>query len=132
MLDEANKKRMAEEKANQAQEQDRSQKLEAELKAEKERLKQKREEEKIAARRVIVENEEEKRRRLEKQEELKREEALSIQKAMQAALDKERRRAEEIKQRDEKIQKIMTRMGDVIQGDKDKELQRQAEREYIK
>lgn len=124
MLDEANKKRMAEEKANWAQEQDRTQKLEAELKAEKERLKQKREEEKIAARRVIVENEEEKRRRLEKQEELKREEALSIQKAMQAALDKERRRAEEIKQRDEKIQKIMTRMGDVIQGDKDKELQR--------
>jgi hypothetical protein len=124
MLDEANKKRMAEEKANWAQEQDRSQKLEAELKAEKERLKQKREEEKIAARRVIIENEEEKRRRLEKQEELKREEALSIQKAMQAALDKERRRAEEIKQRDEKIQKIMTRMGDVIQGDKDKELQR--------
>jgi len=124
MLDEANKKRMAEEKANWVQEQDRSQKLEAELKAEKERLKQKREEEKIAARRVIVENEEEKRRRLEKQEELKREEALSIQKAMQAALDKERRRAEEIKQRDEKIQKIMTRMGDVIQGDKDKELQR--------
>ena len=132
MLDEANKKRMAEEKANWAQEQDRSQKLEAELKAEKERLKQKREEEKIAARRVIIENEEEKRRRLEKQEELKREEALSIQKAMQAALDKERRRAEEIKQRDEKIQKIMTRMGDVIQGDKDKELQRLAEREYIK
>jgi hypothetical protein len=124
MLDEANKKRMAEEKANWAQEQDRSQKLEAELKAEKERLKQKREEEKIAARRVIIENEEEKRRRLEKQEELKREEALSIQKAMQAALDKERKRAEEIKQRDEKIQKIMTRMGDVIQGDKDKELQR--------
>jgi len=122
MLDEANKKRMAEEKANWAQEQDRSQKLEVELKAEKERLKQKREEEKIAARRVIIENEEEKRRRLEKQEELKREEALSIQKAMQAALDKERRRAEEIKQRDEKIQKIMTRMGDVIQGDKDKEL----------
>lgn len=97
MLDEANKKRMAEEKANWAQEQDRSQKLEAELKAEKERLNQKREEEKIAARRVIIENEEEKRRRLEKQEELKREEALSIQKAMQAALDKERRRAEEIK-----------------------------------
>ena len=124
MLDEANKKRMAEEKANWVQEQDRSQKLEAELKAEKERLKQKREEEKIAARRVIVENEEEKRRRLEKQEELKQEEALSIQKAMQAALDKERRRAEEIKQRDEKIQKIMTRMGDVIKGDKDKELQR--------
>jgi len=124
MLDEANKKRKAEEKANWVQEQDRSQKLEAELKAEKERLKQKREEEKIAARRVIIENEEEKRRRLEKQEELKREEALSIQKAMQAALDKERRRAEEIKQRDEKIQKIMTRMGDVIQGDKDKELQR--------
>jgi hypothetical protein len=124
MLDEANKKRMAEEKANWVQEQDRSQKLEAELKAEKERLKQKREEEKIAARRVIIENEEEKRRRLEKQEELKREEALSIQKAMQAALDKERRRPEEIKQRDEKIQKIMTRMGDVIQGDKDKELQR--------
>jgi hypothetical protein len=124
MLDEANKKRMAEEKANWVQEQDRSQKLEAELKAEKERLKQKREEENIAARRVIIENEEEKRRRSEKQEELKQEEALSIQKAMQAALDKERKRAEEIKQRDEKIQKIMTRMGDVIQGDKDKELQR--------
>ncbi len=65
-------KKMAEEKANWAQEQDRSQKLEAELKAEKERLRQKREEEKIAARRVIIENEEEKRRRIEKQEELKR------------------------------------------------------------
>lgn len=51
---------------------------------------------------------------------------------MQAAVDKETRRAEEIKQRDEKIQKIMTRMGDVIQGDKDKKQQIEAEREYIK
>lgn len=75
MLNEANKRKMAEEKANWAQEQERSQKLQAELKAEKERLKQKREEEKVAARRVIIENEEEKRRRIEKQEELKREEA---------------------------------------------------------
>ena len=48
------------------------------MKAEKERLKQKREEEKIAARRVIIENEEEKRRRIEKLEELKREDALTI------------------------------------------------------
>ena len=75
MLNEANKRKMAEEKANWAKEQERSQKLQAELKAEKERLKQKREEEKVAARRVIIENEEEKRRRIEKQEELKREEA---------------------------------------------------------
>lgn len=51
---------------------------------------------------------------------------------MKAALDKEIKRAEEIKLRDEKIQKIMTRMGDVIQGDKDKKQQIEAEREYIK
>lgn len=78
MLNEANQKKKAEEKANWALEQERSLKLQAELKAEKERLKQKREEEKIAARRVIIENEEEKKRRLEKQEELRREEALTI------------------------------------------------------
>jgi hypothetical protein len=41
---------------------------------------------------------------------------------MKETLDKELKRAEEIKTRDEKIQKIMNRMGDVIQGDKDKNL----------
>ena len=50
---------------------------------------------------------------------------------MKETLDKELKRAEEIKMRDQKIQKIMNRMGDVIQGDKDKNLQRQAERDYI-
>ena len=105
---------MAEEKANQALEAERCEKLKSELKAEKERLRQKREEEKIAARRVIIENEEEKKKKTEKLEELKREEARVIEAAMKAALDKEIKRAEEIKQRDEKIQKIMTRMGDVI------------------
>ena len=78
MLSEANQRKMAEEKANWLREQERSKRLEAELKAEKEILKQKREQEKIAARKVIIENEEEKKRRLEKQEELKREEALVI------------------------------------------------------
>jgi len=33
---------------------------------------------------------------------------------MKAQLEKEIKRAEEIKQRDEKIQKIMMKMGDVI------------------
>lgn len=51
---------------------------------------------------------------------------------MKAQLEKEIKRAEEIKQRDEKIQKIMMRMGDVIQGDKDKKQQIEAERDYIK
>jgi hypothetical protein len=41
---------------------------------------------------------------------------------MKATLDKEQKRAEEIKQRDEKIQKIMNSMGNIIQGDKDKKL----------
>ncbi len=50
---------------------------------------------------------------------------------MKATLDKEQKRAEEIKQRDEKIQKIMNSMGNIIQGDKDKKLQREAERNYI-
>ena len=68
MLSEANQRKMAEEKANWLREQERSKRLEAELKAEKEILKQKREQEKIAARKVIVENEEEKKRRLEKQQ----------------------------------------------------------------
>lgn len=56
-------------------------------------------------------------------EELKREEALIIQKAMQAAIEREKKRLEEIKIRDEKIQRIMTRMGDVVKGDKNKEMQ---------
>lgn len=51
---------------------------------------------------------------------------------MKAQLEKEIKRAEEIKQRDEKIQKIMMKMGDVIQGDKDKKQQIEAERDYIK
>ena len=50
---------------------------------------------------------------------------------MKATLDKEQKRAEEIKKRDEKIQKIMNSMGNIIQGDKDKKLQREAERNYI-
>ncbi len=88
---------MAEEKASWALEVERSQKLKADLQAEKERLKQKREEEKIAARLVIIENEEGKKKRIEKLEELKREEAKAIEVAMQAAVDREIKRAEEIK-----------------------------------
>jgi hypothetical protein len=49
-------------------------------------------------------------------------EARIIELAMKATLDKEQKRAEEIKQRDEKIQKIMNSMGNIIQGDKDKKL----------
>jgi len=45
---------------------------------------------------------------------LKKEEARIIEAAMKAQLEKEIKRAEEIKQRDEKIQKIMMKMGDVI------------------
>jgi hypothetical protein len=88
---------VAEEKASWALEVERSQKLKADLQAEKERLKQKREEEKIAARLVIIENEEGKKKRIEKLEELKREEAKAIEVAMQAAVDREIKRAEEIK-----------------------------------
>lgn len=40
------------------------------------------------------------------------------------------KREQEIRERDEKIQKIMTRMGDVVVV-KDKELARKAERDYI-
>ena len=40
------------------------------------------------------------------------------------------KREQEIKERDDKIQKIMTRMGDVVVV-KDKELVRKAERDYI-
>lgn len=97
MLNDANQKKVTEEKASWALEVERSQKLKADLQAEKERLKQKREEEKIAARLVIIENEEGKKKRIEKLEELKREEAKAIEVAMQAAVDRELKRAEEIK-----------------------------------
>lgn len=43
---------------------------------------------------------------------------------------KERNRLEEVRLRNEKIEKVMTKMGDVIVH-RDKELQRQQEREYI-
>ena len=97
MMNEAHQKKLVENKANWADEVQRSDKLRAELQAEKDRLKQKREEEKVAARKVIIENEEEKKKRIEKLEELKKEEAKIIEVAMKAALDKEIKRAEEIK-----------------------------------
>ena len=51
---------------------------------------------------------------------------------MKAKLDLEERRVQEVKDRETKIQKIMAKMGDLIQGDRDKRLQKQAEKEYIK
>ena len=50
-------------------------------------------------------------------------------KAREAA---DRAREEKIKERDEKIQRIMSRMGEAgVKGDKDKQLRLKAEREYI-
>lgn len=43
----------------------------------------------------------------------------------------EKRREEVIKERDQKIKNIMQRMGDVVIGNKDQQLQKKAEREYI-
>lgn len=63
-------------------------------------------------------------------EEAKKRDADLIQQEMRNKELQQLKREQEIKERDEKIQKIMTRMGDVVVV-KDKELVRKAERDYI-
>lgn len=79
---------------------------------------------------MIQENEEEKKKRLKLAEEAKKRDADLILKEMHAKEQAVIQRENEIKERDAKIQKIMSRMGDV-EFKNDKELIRRAEQEYI-
>ena len=68
---------------------------------------------------------------MQQQYELKQKDAKEILDEINAKEREQLKRELEIKERDEKIQKIMAKMGDVVSGNKDKELIRKAERDYI-
>ena len=113
-----------------AQEHQQVAKLQQDLLNEKNNLKKKKELEREAARLVIKENEEEKIKRNRIAEETKKRDADLILKEMDAKEQAVIKRENEIKQRDAKIQKIMTKMGDV-EFKNDKELIKKAEKDYI-
>jgi hypothetical protein len=58
--------------------------------------------------------------------------AKMIELEIKAKIEQEERRAQAVKDRDEKIQKIMSKMQDLVRGDKDNELRLKAERDYIR
>lgn len=113
-----------------AQEHQQVAKLQQDLLIEKNNLKKKKELEREAARLVIKENEEEKIKRNRIAEETKKRDADLILKEMDAKEQAQIKRESEIKQRDAKIQKIMSKMGD-IEFKNDKELIKKAEKDYI-
>ena len=113
-----------------AQEHQQVAKLQQDLLNEKNNLKKKKELEREAARLVIKENEEEKLKRNRIAEDTKKRDADLILKEMDAKEQAQIKRESEIKQRDAKIQKIMSKMGDV-EFKNDKELIKKAEKDYI-
>ena len=80
---------------------------------------------------VIVENKQEKKKRMAEHEEMKRKDAEDVQKMIKKIDDDAAAREELIKAREKKIQAVMDRMADVVVN-RDKELQKKQEREYIK
>ena len=130
MIHDAQKKRKEQEQVIKSQEHQQAIQLQQDLVNEKNSLKKKRELEREQARLVIQENEEEKKKRLKLAEEAKKRDADLILKEMHAKEQAVIQRENEIKERDAKIQKIMSRMGDV-EFKNDKELIRRAEQEYI-
>lgn len=130
MISDAMTKRKENERQMKAQEHQQVAKLQQDLLNEKNNLKKKKELEREAARLVIKENEEEKIKRNRIAEETKKRDADLILKEMDAKEQAVIKRENEIKQRDAKIQKIMTKMGDV-EFKNDKELIKKAEKDYI-
>lgn len=80
---------------------------------------------------VIADNKLEKKKRIAEEEMQKKKDAMDLQKMIEKGVEDEKRREELIKAREEKIQKMMDRMADVVTH-KDKDLQKKQEREYIK
>lgn len=80
---------------------------------------------------MIAENEHNKAKRLKALEDVKRSDANLIVEEIKAREVADRKREDQIRERDDKIQKIMNQMGDVVQVGKEKELRKKAERDYI-
>ena len=132
ILEEAKLKRLRDSSQTKMIELQQNEKLQQELTYEKNNLRIKRMRELEAARRVIEENEQEKKKRLEQEKIDKENDAKQIEREIQAKIEQEERRVQAIKDRDEKIQRIMSKMQDLVRGNKDKELEQKAERDYIK
>ena len=62
----------------------------------------------------------------------KESDAKMIELEIKAKIEQEERRAQLVKEREEKTLKIMQKMQDLVRGDKDNELRLKAERDYIK
>jgi len=62
----------------------------------------------------------------------KESDAKMIELEFKAKIEQEERRAQIIKEREERTHKIMQKMQDLVKGDKDNELRLKAERDYIK
>jgi hypothetical protein len=62
----------------------------------------------------------------------KESDARMIELEIKAKIEQEERRVQLVREREEKTQKIMQKMQDLVRGDKDNELRLKAERDYIK
>lgn len=130
MMEEARVKAQNENDERQNEERDRVKKLAKELEKEKEQKLITKEKQREAAMKVIQENKQEKKKRMEEIEEQRKKDAQDVERMIQNGLAAEKKRADEIKAREERIQKTMDRMADVVVN-KDKEMQKKQEREYI-
>lgn len=131
MLKEAQTKKEIEQKQIKKEETDQAKKLQEDLQQEREHLARKKEAERQAARLVISENEVEKKKRQE-QEELDRRAAIKLIEKTKADQEAEiQRRNDQVKAREQKIKAIMDKMADGVNGNKDKLLQKQQEKDYI-
>ena len=122
MLKEAIERKKNEEACLKRIEQEQAKKLRVEIEAEQLRIAKLRMQEKQAALKVIHVNEIEKKKRLVQEAAQKREDARLIELEIKAKVDLEERRVQEFKDREARIQKIMNNMGDIVRGDKDKQL----------
>lgn len=105
-------------------------KLNMELEKEKDQKAQKKVLQREAAMKVITDNNNEKKKRMAANEIQRQKEAQEVEKYIKKQLDDEAKRDQAIKERGEKIQKVMDSMAEVV-NNRDKEMERKQERDYI-
>lgn len=132
MIAEAAQRKKEQELAAKKHERELVMQLQKDIASEKQARIQKRDQQREQARQVIAENEKEKAKRLLQEKESQQRDAELIKKEMAAREAADQAREQKMRERDEKIAKIMAKMGEAgVRGNKDKEQMRQAERDYI-
>ena len=112
------------------EEQERQQKLVADLEEERRAKEIRKKEDREAAMKVRADNEQDKKKRVADEEKTRKREMELVEESMKLALEKDKAREEEIAKRGRRIQAVMDAMGDVIRDD-GKELQIKQDKAYV-